>query len=88
MCRASGVSPRHDVSVISTPTGDVPFMAVNVAGSIGVFGVLNTDGSVNSPTNPAETGSIVSLCVTGLAVPRPNPPVAGWFHFADGGSGV
>ncbi len=60
------------IMTISTPTGDLPPMAVNVAGSIGVFGVLNTDGSVNSPTNPAETGSIVSLYVTGLGVP-PSP---------------
>jgi uncharacterized protein (TIGR03437 family) len=60
------------IMTISTPTGDLPPMAVNIAGSIGVFGVLNTDGSVNSPTNPAETGSIVSLYVTGLGVP-PSP---------------
>ena len=55
---------------ISTPTGDLPPTAINVAGSIGVFGVLNTDGSVKSPTNPAETNSIVSFYVTGLG-PRP-----------------
>jgi len=56
---------------ISTPTGDLPPTAINVAGSIGVFGVLNTDGSVNSPKNPVETGSIASFYVTGPGVPRP-----------------
>ncbi len=32
--------------------------------------VLNADGSVNSPTNPAALGSVVSVFVNGLA---PNP---------------
>ena len=57
------------IMTISTPTGDLAPMTINVAGSIGVFGVLNTDGSVNSATNPAKAGSIVSLYVTGLGVP-------------------
>ena len=39
------------------------------AGSIGVFGVLNEDGSVNSASNPAADGSIVVLYLTGLGAP-------------------
>jgi uncharacterized protein (TIGR03437 family) len=55
--------------IVVTPSGPLPAMTINVAGSIGVFGVLNTDGSVNSAANPAKDGSIVSLYLTGLGLP-------------------
>ncbi len=55
------------VTVI-TPSASLPAMNVNVAGSIGIFGVVNSDGSVNSVANPAKTGSIVSLYLTGLGL--------------------
>jgi uncharacterized protein (TIGR03437 family) len=48
-------------------------MSLNVAGSIGIFGVLNADGSVNSAANPAKGGSIVSLYLTGLGLPSNSP---------------
>lgn len=41
---------------------------MNVAGSIGIFGVTNSDGSINSAANPAKMGSIVSLYLTGLGL--------------------
>jgi uncharacterized protein (TIGR03437 family) len=34
---------------------------------------LNQDGSINSPENPAEPGSVVSIWVTGTPVPTPVP---------------
>ncbi len=54
---------------VETPSGALPAMAINVVGSIGVFGVVNPDGSVNSAANPAKEGSIVSLYLTGLGLP-------------------
>jgi uncharacterized protein (TIGR03437 family) len=53
---------------VVTPTGSLPPMSLNVAGSIGIFGVLNQDGSVNSASNPAQGESIVSLYLTGLGL--------------------
>jgi uncharacterized protein (TIGR03437 family) len=53
---------------IITPSGSLPPMNLNVAGSIGIFGVINSDGSVNSAANPAKAGSIVSLYLTGLGL--------------------
>jgi uncharacterized protein (TIGR03437 family) len=53
---------------IVTPTGSLPPMTLNIAGSIGIFGVLNADGSVNSASNPAKNGSTVSLYLTGLGL--------------------
>jgi uncharacterized protein (TIGR03437 family) len=55
--------------IVVTPSGPLPAMTINVSGSIGVFGVLNTDGSVNSAANPAKDGSNVSLYLTGLGLP-------------------
>jgi uncharacterized protein (TIGR03437 family) len=40
------------------------FMAGN--NGPGVFGVLNQDGSINSPSNPAVPGSTIQSFVTGL----------------------
>ena len=37
------------------------------AAAPGVFGVLNQDGTVNSPANPAAPGSVVQVFATGLA---------------------
>jgi uncharacterized protein (TIGR03437 family) len=55
---------------VTTPNGAVsPMLFERMVGSIGVFGVLNQDGTLNSPTNPAASGSIVSLYLTGLGAP-------------------
>jgi uncharacterized protein (TIGR03437 family) len=59
---------------ITTPTGTLAPMQLPVIGSIGIFGVVNQDGSVNSASNPAAEGSIVSLYLTGLGVPAVGAP--------------
>ena len=55
--------------LVTTPTGLLPALQPQTAGSIGVFAVLNEDGSVNSASNPAINGSIVTLYLTGLGRP-------------------
>ena len=48
-------------------------MTVNIAGANpGIFtpGILNQDSSVNSPTNPANTGSFVQIYATGVLGPE------------------
>ncbi len=55
--------------VVTAPTGPLPALQPQTAGSIGVFAVLNEDGSVNSASNPAADGSIVVLYLTGLGAP-------------------
>jgi len=54
---------------ITTPTSVLPAMQLPLIGSIGIFGVLNQDGSLNSASSPAKAGSIVSLYATGLGAP-------------------
>ncbi len=59
---------------VTTPTGALPDMDVPAVSSVGIFhqtgsdyaAALNQDGSVNSASNPATAGSIISLYVTGL----------------------
>ncbi|HEY4085134.1 MAG TPA: SBBP repeat-containing protein [Bryobacteraceae bacterium] len=55
--------------VVTTPTGQLPALPISVRGSVGIFGVVNPDGTVNSQSNPAPTGSFVALYVTGLGAP-------------------
>ena len=54
---------------------DPGLFSANASGS-GQLAVLNQDGSVNSPTNPAARGSVISLFGTGIG-PIPNPPPDG-----------
>ncbi|MDP9054539.1 MAG: hypothetical protein M3N93_09605, partial [Acidobacteriota bacterium] len=54
--------------VVVTPSGKLPAMTMNAAASLGVFGVLNADGSINSAFHPAQRSSIVSLYLTGLSL--------------------
>ncbi len=54
---------------VTTSTGGVVSLEPRGNGSIGIFGVLNADGSVNSASNPAQEGSIVALYATGLGRP-------------------
>jgi len=48
---------------------------------------LNADGSVNSSTNPAALGSVISVFVNGLAT-NPNVPHAPHFFLSGGGWSV
>lgn len=77
-----------DVQLVRNSTREVlaaGTFAVNVAdpglftasaNGSGQLAVLNQDGSVNSPTNPAARGSVISLFGTGLG-PISNPPPDG-----------
>jgi len=59
---------------ITTPTATLALMTVPLINSIGIFGVVNQDGTVNSPSNPAPVGSAVSIYLTGLgAGPNSGP---------------
>ena len=61
--------------LVTSPSGSAQLTAPNVQ-SIGIFttdgvhaAALNQDGTVNSPSSPAEIGSIVSLFGTGVEWP-------------------
>lgn len=64
------------VNAAATNCMDVPVVAADP----GIFmigshaGALNQDGSINSETNPAAPGSIVSIFATGLGTITPAPP--------------
>jgi uncharacterized protein (TIGR03437 family) len=64
------------VNAASTNCMDVPVVAADP----GIFMIgshaaaLNQDGSINSETNPAAPGSIVSIFATGLGAMTPAPP--------------
>jgi uncharacterized protein (TIGR03437 family) len=51
---------------ITTPTATLALMTVPLINSISIFGVVNQDGTVNSPSSPAPVGSAVSIYLTGL----------------------
>lgn len=59
---------------ITTPTPTLALMTVPLINSIGIFGVVNQDGTVNSPTNPAPVGSAVSIYLTGLGAGPDSSP--------------
>jgi uncharacterized protein (TIGR03437 family) len=55
------------MAVPNTPEGRVTLR-------FGIFGVVNQDGTVNSPSDPAPVGSAVSIYLTGLgAGPNSGP---------------
>jgi uncharacterized protein (TIGR03437 family) len=64
------------VNAVATNCMDVPV----VAAEPGIFmsgnhaAALNQDGTINSETNPAAQGSIVSIFATGLGAMTPPPP--------------
>ena len=61
---ALGTSP---ISItVTTPTGSLPALFTPVYSSLGIFGVVNEDGSINSMSNPAREGSIIMVYMTGL----------------------
>lgn len=42
--------------------------------AVGLFGVLNQDGTLNSPSNPAARGAVVQIYATGQGAVRNAPP--------------
>jgi uncharacterized protein (TIGR03437 family) len=59
-------------TAISAPVIQVtPAIFTSDASGTGQAAILNQDGSINSPSNPAHPGSIVSLFVTGLGQTDP-----------------
>ncbi len=44
----------------------------------GAGSILNQDYSINSPSNPADKGSVVMVYLTGLGVLNPRSPMASW----------
>jgi uncharacterized protein (TIGR03437 family) len=66
------------VNDIASPAFPVTVTAANP----GIFtpGILNQDGSVNSPTNPANTGSFVQIYATGLLAPDGSGAVEAKLH--------
>ena len=63
---------RHDdtLQVVTSTAMTQVIVVSSKYRSIGLFGgVLNQDGSVNSASNPAKAGSVVSLFATGLDIP-------------------
>ncbi len=59
---------------ITTPTTTLAPLSVPVIDSIGIFGVVNQDGTVNTASNPASVGSVVSIYLTGLGAPSTSGP--------------
>jgi uncharacterized protein (TIGR03437 family) len=64
--QTTGGAAAPQTVLVATPTGPLPALQAQTAGSIGIFAVLNEDGSANSASNPAADGSIVTLYLTGL----------------------
>jgi hypothetical protein len=59
-----------------TPAGASQTLPLQiVAAQPNVFIVLNSDGTVNSPSNPASQGSMISILVSGAGAPAPTLPV-------------
>lgn len=57
--------------IVTTPSGRLPALPFQALASVGIFGVVNPDGSINSASNPAPVGSAVALYATGLGAPEP-----------------
>lgn len=66
LLRVGGSLPTMTVT---TPSGALPAVPFALTGSIGIFLVENQDGSINSASNPARAGSVVTLFATGLGSP-------------------
>ncbi len=69
----STLTPQSGVRVIVTVDGKISntFVVTLAANAPGIFtpGILNSDASLNTASNPAKRGSFVSVYLTGLAVP-------------------
>ena len=64
--RTLGLVARNPVAFVS------PSSIINQSFPL----TLNTDGTVNSPTNPAAAGSVVTIFIDGLGLTSP-PPITG-----------
>jgi uncharacterized protein (TIGR03437 family) len=69
--------------VVTTQAGPLLILQPPIFGSVGIFAVVNEDGSVNSASNPAADGSIVSLYLTGLGAPSPSAQAGAISQTAD-----
>jgi uncharacterized protein (TIGR03437 family) len=58
--------------IVTTPTGPLAALQFRNLPNIGIFGVINPDGSINSQSNPAPVGSAVAIYATGLGAPEPS----------------
>ena len=79
-------SGTADVTVLRRSTGQIlgvspvqmnvvsPGIFVSGQGNLRQAAVINEDGSINSPTNPAARGSIISIYATGQGVVANPPP--------------
>jgi uncharacterized protein (TIGR03437 family) len=66
------------IHVVTAAQTDQGFPVSVVAAQPGIFGVqsaaaVNQDGAINSESNPAKPGSVVSIWVTGMGVVYPLP---------------
>jgi uncharacterized protein (TIGR03437 family) len=62
-----GLEPGSVAAIRSTIAGSAPAFNASVqASSPGVFAILNQNGTINSPDNPAQVGSIVTAWMTGV----------------------
>ena len=58
--------------IVTTPTGPLAALSFRNLPNIGIFGVINPDGTINSQSNPAPVGSAVAIYATGLGAPEPS----------------
>jgi uncharacterized protein (TIGR03437 family) len=67
----SSLASSSSAQVVVTADGNSSAAATVQLASIspGIFGVLNQDNSVNSPTNPAPPGTVIQIFATGLISP-------------------
>ncbi len=85
---ATPTTGNADVQLVRASTGEVlaaatfplhsadPGLFTANAQGFGLLAVTNQDGTVNTPSNPAPRGSVISLYGTGIG-PVPNPPPDG-----------
>jgi uncharacterized protein (TIGR03437 family) len=85
---ATPTTGNADIQLIRASTGEVlaaatfplqpadPGLFTANAQGFGLLAVTNQDGTVNTPSNPAPRGSVISLYGTGIG-PVPNPPPDG-----------
>lgn len=73
-----GLAPGEQVISIESPFGSSEQRITLEAGSPGVFtlgagrgAILNQDGTINSPTNPASRGQVIVVYGTGFGALRP-----------------
>jgi len=71
---APGAIARLEVLRASTGRAVAGGTFLVAPAAAGIFGVLNQDGSLNSPSNPASRGAFVQIYATGQGAVRHPPP--------------